>query len=364
MMPLAAATVIALLVGHVASVHADPATARAKALFKKAELHFSLGEFQKALGLYRDAYQQRQLPGLLFNIGQCHRNMKRCDRALFFYKQYLVRKPDAANREAVLKLITLCEAQARATEPASRPAPDRATKPAQPVTRPAAPPASRRAAPARVEPTTTAPRAGPSRAWFWASASLAGVLLAGGAATGAVALSKSSQYKDEATPLSRREELKDDGETLATVSVATIIAGAAMALGSGALFFLSTPGEQDAGRDGSWKRTTGLVCVGVGLSTLGASLALGSMVSDRVQTYEAAAEAGRTFQDLQRHRDTGQQLEAAHVATGIAGGVLTAAGFALLTWYWIGAGDSGRGAVSVSPVVTGGRYGLTAAFEF
>jgi len=90
--------------------------AQAKELFKNAEVHFSLGEFDRALELYREAYKTRPLPAFLFNIGQCHRNKGQCDKAIFFFKQYLVRSPEAANKADVEKLLRICEQEEKKEE--------------------------------------------------------------------------------------------------------------------------------------------------------------------------------------------------------------------------------------------------------
>jgi tetratricopeptide (TPR) repeat protein len=45
---------------------------RARALFRRAEVHFNLGEFAPAADLYRQAYRLAPLPGFLYNLAQCH----------------------------------------------------------------------------------------------------------------------------------------------------------------------------------------------------------------------------------------------------------------------------------------------------
>jgi tetratricopeptide (TPR) repeat protein len=78
---------------------------RAKKLFEEAEVHYTVGRFQEALDDYSKAYEVARLAGFLFNIGQCHRELKQYDRALFFYEGYLREKPDAKNRVLVEDLI-------------------------------------------------------------------------------------------------------------------------------------------------------------------------------------------------------------------------------------------------------------------
>jgi tetratricopeptide (TPR) repeat protein len=63
--------------------------ARAKALFKEGETAYNLGQFDTALVKYSDAYKLKALPGFLFNIAQCHRQLQQYERAAFFYGRYL-----------------------------------------------------------------------------------------------------------------------------------------------------------------------------------------------------------------------------------------------------------------------------------
>ncbi len=206
-----------LLVYGLAQGAPDPLVTRAKVLFQQAEVHFSVGEFARALDLYKDAYKTKPLPGFLFNIGQCHRNLGRCDQALFFYRQYLLRASDPPNRAEVERLIEICE---RAAKPATRPA----TVPVARVVRP--PPATRALPP---DPPPPPPRQGIRPAWFWTGVALSVALLGTGVATGTIALRKSSEYKEQETTIARREELRDAGEALSRTANITIAAGAATA---------------------------------------------------------------------------------------------------------------------------------------
>ena len=84
---------------------ADDAKQEAKKHFRLAEQHYKLGRFGDALREYSTAYELAPLAGFLFNIGQCHRLLGNHERAVFFYEGYLREKPNARNRNAVLKLI-------------------------------------------------------------------------------------------------------------------------------------------------------------------------------------------------------------------------------------------------------------------
>jgi tetratricopeptide (TPR) repeat protein len=227
--PFAVALLLICLLANPSAAAPEADTVRAKALFKQAEVHFSVGEFGRALELYKEAYKAKPLPGFLFNMGQCHRHLGEFKRALFLYQQYLARVPDAPNRDEVKMLIGHCEKKvvAPVEEPKATPTP--ATTPAEvsPGVKPPPPPPARRG------------RRRLHRAWFWTGVALSGALAVTGTVTGALALGQSSEYKDGTTSLARRRELKDSGELLGTVSTATFAAAGGTAAVTLILYFFT-----------------------------------------------------------------------------------------------------------------------------
>jgi tetratricopeptide (TPR) repeat protein len=77
----------------------------ARAQFDRAEKAFNLGHFEEALTGYQAAYEALPLPAFLFNIAQCHRNLRNREKAVFFYQRYLSLAPEAPNRGVVEELI-------------------------------------------------------------------------------------------------------------------------------------------------------------------------------------------------------------------------------------------------------------------
>ncbi|HEY8142481.1 MAG TPA: hypothetical protein VIG06_07420, partial [Kofleriaceae bacterium] len=80
---------------------ADSAFARAaveqgRQLSIQAGQHYKDGRFMQALDSYRRAYDVAPVPELLFNIGQCHFQLKSYEWAIFFYQGYLTDRPRAA----------------------------------------------------------------------------------------------------------------------------------------------------------------------------------------------------------------------------------------------------------------------------
>lgn len=94
---------ILVLATPVATARADKASAKARA--KQADVLYKLGQFEQALAAYSAAYEDYPAAGLLFNIGQCHKNLKSWERARFFFEGYLRERPDTANRAVVEELI-------------------------------------------------------------------------------------------------------------------------------------------------------------------------------------------------------------------------------------------------------------------
>ena len=83
----------------------DPATRASRRHYERGEKLFALGKFDEALEEYQTAFDAKPLPGFLYNIGQCYRNLGDNEQAIFSFKKYLKLEPEAANKEAVERLI-------------------------------------------------------------------------------------------------------------------------------------------------------------------------------------------------------------------------------------------------------------------
>lgn len=88
--------------------------AAARQHFNNGKGAFELGRFADALREYEQAYKLAPLPGFLFNIGQCYRNLDNHEKAIFSFRLYLKKLPDAKNRAATETLIE--ELQQKAEE--------------------------------------------------------------------------------------------------------------------------------------------------------------------------------------------------------------------------------------------------------
>ncbi len=173
---------------------------QARTLYEQAEKSFDLGKFPEALADYQAAYEAKPLPGFLFNIAQCYRNMANYEQARFFFRRYLAVDPHAPNHRRVEELIAemskQLDAQAAAAAATTPPAVEAkpgdttggdATKPAPEVLPPssllpgAAPSDEGTASTPLVVATAPPPqmrRPVWKRWWFWTGV---GAVVAGGA---------------------------------------------------------------------------------------------------------------------------------------------------------------------------------------
>lgn len=220
---LVACCLAVCVVGSTSPARGDKALTKARGLFKQAEVSFNLGDFDKALELYREAYRTKQLPEFLFNIGQCHRHKKEHERAAFHFRQFLREKaePPPELEAQVTALIEDCE-QKLAEE-----------KQAQGI----------RPVGSTAGPVQTATRRGISPVWFWTGVGLTGAFTATALATGLVGRSKANEA-EETSDAARARDLDDKAETMKSTCWAMVGAGSVAALGTVLLYFLTWPGEE------------------------------------------------------------------------------------------------------------------------
>ena len=96
------------------------AAAKSRAIYQQAQQTYDRGEIAKALELYLQAYEAKALPGFLFNIAQCHRQLRNYERAAFYFKRYLALAPNTPNAQVVRDLIVEVEHKQNAAEELKR----------------------------------------------------------------------------------------------------------------------------------------------------------------------------------------------------------------------------------------------------
>jgi tetratricopeptide (TPR) repeat protein len=90
----------------------DAAELRAREQFFNGQQAYAAGKYEEALASFSEAYGLQPVPGFLFDIAQCHRQLGNYERAAVFYQQYLELSPSKENAATVRGLL----AEARAAE--------------------------------------------------------------------------------------------------------------------------------------------------------------------------------------------------------------------------------------------------------
>lgn len=182
-MAVCAVVVAALLTGWAPPAFADEdarSKAESRALFDEGTKHYQVGEFDKALEKYKEAYLKRQQAVFLYNMAQCYRQMDKPEEAEREYRAYLRERPNAPNRTEVERFIADAESEI-ARRRLNRPptgvvASDSEVKKAEPP--PAAPPPTVVVVSPPPEP---APVVEPKKSKLWVLGVVAGVVVVGGA---------------------------------------------------------------------------------------------------------------------------------------------------------------------------------------
>lgn len=91
----------------------DEAKAQAREKFTQGNEAYARGAFREALTSFDAAYKLAPLPGFLFNVAQCHRQLGAYERAAHFYRRYLsLSEKEPANAPMVKELIAEMDTQA------------------------------------------------------------------------------------------------------------------------------------------------------------------------------------------------------------------------------------------------------------
>ena len=155
---LALALILGL--GRAPAARADD-TEEAKEHFRKGQTHYALGEFEEAAAEFREAYRLKDAPTILYNIAQAMRLLGQHKQSLFYYKQYLSKKPDANNRADVESTIEVLKQKIEEEEQDEQvqkaAAARRDVKPGAPGSAAAAPGAAKAKPPAGAKPVKPGP---------------------------------------------------------------------------------------------------------------------------------------------------------------------------------------------------------------
>lgn len=244
-----AITVLGLFVGQIASAQSDDDVAKAREHYLSGTRLFDLGKFAEAVKEYELAYQHKDDPALLYNLGQAHRLAGNAKEALHFYKTFLNKVPRASNRAEVTtkiqELERLLEQQQRSQKlPPDQPIPiERQPEPEPPPQRGPAP--EPEPEPQVTPPTAPPPRADrppvPGRAKKIAGLAVgaAGLAMAGvGIGMGVVALQAANDVTADAKAMRTFDPAKEDLGQTAVILEGVFLGAGALAVAGGVVLYV------------------------------------------------------------------------------------------------------------------------------
>ena len=99
----------------------EEAKAQAREKFNDGNAAYEQGNFRQALAAFEAAYQLAPLPGFLFNVAQCHRQLGNYARAASSYRRFLaLSEKEPANAAMVKELVAEMDAKAKPSKPAAQ----------------------------------------------------------------------------------------------------------------------------------------------------------------------------------------------------------------------------------------------------
>jgi tetratricopeptide (TPR) repeat protein len=105
-------SLLLLLLALAPLAHArESVEAQARRIALEGKKAFDTGDFATAIARYQAAYKLKAAPGLLFNLGQCHRKTGALEEARSYFKRYLETNPPEAQAKATEQVIAEVEAQ-------------------------------------------------------------------------------------------------------------------------------------------------------------------------------------------------------------------------------------------------------------
>jgi tetratricopeptide (TPR) repeat protein len=125
-----------MLVATVA--HAQDHKKAARLKYDRAITEYNLQNWEGALRDFQEAYREHSDPAILFNIGQCQRQLGEYEAAAKSYRLYLAQAPGAPNAEQVSRLIVQMDEAAREKHAQAPPVAPQAELPPPPATTAAA----------------------------------------------------------------------------------------------------------------------------------------------------------------------------------------------------------------------------------
>ena len=261
---LAGLVAVLLVAGPATTLaQSEPEKELTKKRYKVGEQLYDIGQYEKALVAFDEAYKLYPLPAMLYNIARAHEVLGNLEKAINNYKHFVQKLPDSPHAPTVRTRVKSLEAR----------------------------------------------------------------------------LAKKNVGQEKAAAARTKEKPAP----------------------------LAVPVEEPAPADSehTWRWTGGRAGVGVGGAALVAGIAFGALAMGKSSDYEELLDSGALHDDLKEIRDTGEQYETAGIALMVSGGVIAAAGGALLIWELLGSEeDNASTSAMFTPVVTRDGAGFAARLSF
>ena len=221
----------------------------ARDAYRRATLHYELGEFRKALEAFKDAYRSVPDPALLFDLAQCHRQLGDAAQAAREYRLYLLKFPGAPRRDELRALIERLERAAAEADAATADG----SQPPRPTPPPPKPTPPLPTPPVPVERHAT-PRPPTWLVFTTGGVGVAALVAAIVLASQAQALSDGERAKD---PLLRDVQTAGQTRLLSSSANGLFIGGGALLLATGVLALTANWHRHASSRPAAWLAPTG-----------------------------------------------------------------------------------------------------------
>jgi len=276
----------------------------AKRRYMVGEKLYEISQYKKALVEFEEAYSLWPKHDMLYNIARCHEVLGNLGKAIETYKLFMEKRPDSPH-------ITLVKTRIKSLEERQAEKKAEKVKAAKTVV------AAKEAKAEKPKPATKVATERPTAE----------------EAKAVTAKAKPEAEKTAKTPI-------------------PIVAPAQ-----------EEPAPVKAGR--TWRWTAGWAGVGVGGAALVTGIAFGALAAGKSSDFEEQRDNGGTYRSLKELKDSGEQYETLQIALMAGGGVIVAAGGALLIWELFGGEENANSdSATFTPVVTKHGVGFTTSLSF
>jgi tetratricopeptide (TPR) repeat protein len=90
-------------------IAAEPSEVAARAAATEARAAYERRDFERSAVAYTTAWGLKPAPRLLFNLGQCHRQLEHHETAIIFFQRYLDTDPPEAEQVAATRQLIVDE---------------------------------------------------------------------------------------------------------------------------------------------------------------------------------------------------------------------------------------------------------------